>query len=103
MAARFDAGQQTLGLQIGDDGLARFEAIEADVLGRRFRRDLRVETDHAGHGQAVSRADLVIERIVCRRHLDRARAEIAFDRGIGDDRNVRPERGSETSLPTRCA
>ena len=45
------------------------------------------DVDHRRHRQPVAQADLVVGGIVRRRHLDRARAEAAIDRCVGDDRN----------------
>ena len=47
-----------------------------------------VRADHGQLGQAVVAADLVVERIVAGRDLQRARAEVALDALVGDHRHA---------------
>ena len=68
-------------------------ALRSDRAQRTDRRcdvgagDARVEPDDRRHLQRMAHADLVVGRIVRRRHLHRAGAELGIDRLVGDDRN----------------
>ena len=73
-----------------DDLRTRFVAVHAGVRARIdiVAGDARVEVHDRGHRQIVAQPDLVVGRIVRRRHLYRAGAESFIDRGVGDDRNL---------------
>ena len=55
--------------------------------GRRSRRRA-VEVDRGQRRQPVAAADLEVDRVVARRDLERARAEVGLDLGVGDDRHA---------------
>ncbi|RIH81802.1 hypothetical protein Mterra_02960 [Calidithermus terrae] len=77
-----------LGLQaLGHLGPRR-EAVEAaELLGHQLARQPRVQVDDAGHLQAVPLADLEVGGVVGRGDLERAGAEPALHRLVGDDRD----------------
>ena len=79
--------QQAERVQVGDDALARLEAIQAAVGGGCVVVDRRVEREHAEHRQTVALADCMVVGVVRRRHLDDAGAELAVDVGVGDHRD----------------
>ncbi len=87
MPARLDLHQEALRFEIAHHGLAGFEPIEPYIRRRCLVRHLRVEADDAGHRQAVTFADLIVQRIVRRRDLHGAGAEVALDGGVRKDRN----------------
>ena len=90
VAARLGRDDRTLRFEVAHDGFACGEAVEAAIGFRRLGRHLPVEPDHARHRQAVAFADGVVDRIVRRRDLHGAGAELAIDHRIGDDRNASP-------------
>jgi hypothetical protein len=79
VTVRLDAVDEPQRLHVLDDLLARLEAIHPGVLAGR-RRHLAVESDDGADGQAVPLADLEVDRIVARRDLDDAGAELGIDR-----------------------
>ncbi len=85
--------EQPLHLQIGKDPLARLEAIQALVGGRRLAADSGVEREHADRFQAVALPDLIVVEIVRRRDLHAAGPELGIDVLIGDDWNGAPRQG----------
>jgi hypothetical protein len=94
--------QHAEGFEVGDDGLARVEAVEAAVLFRCVVVDLGVQRQDRDHRQAVALADRVVVEVVRRRDLDAAGAEFEVDVAsamIGISRSVS---GSFTILPIRC-
>ena len=93
---------QSGGFELGDDLLARLEAVECrDNRSGAFVVELRVGREDVDQRQVVALADLVVVEIVRRRDLHAARAECRVDVRIGDDReSARPVSGSSSSLPT---
>ena len=79
--------QQAERIEVGHDLLARDEAVEAAVRHRCVVVDCGVEREHADDRQLMPLADRVVVRVVRRRDLDDARAELAVDVRIGDHRN----------------
>ena len=100
-----DLLEQAHGLELGDDGLARGEAVHAGVAlrqaGVEVRVDAAVEVEHLGLGQhrgvlvedvdqrqVVALAHFVVVEVVGRGDLHAAGAEFAVDVLVGDDRDV---------------
>ena len=95
--------QQAVALQVGDDRLARVEAVQALVGGRPVLVDLRVEREDRDQRQVVAlRAGVVVE-VVRAGDLDAAGAESAVDEVVGNDRNAPVAQRQVDVLPTRCA
>ena len=85
---RLDLLDQILGLQIFDDALARFEAIEPTVTLRSLVVDPGVGRKDVDSIQPVPLAHLIIVEVVRRRDLEAAGAELRIDIVIGDDRDA---------------
>ena len=86
-----DLDQQAGGLEVGDDQLARVEAIQAaklfgDVIAR--RDDLRLVGEDVDHRQRMPLADRVVVEVVRGRDLDHAGAEGLVDVVVGDHRDA---------------
>jgi hypothetical protein len=73
-------------LEIREHGLARRVAIEAEIFFRRVVVDGRVEIEDRQRGKPMTLADRPVVEVVGRRDLDDARAELALDVFVGDDR-----------------
>ena len=82
---RLDLLQQALRVEVGDDLLARGEAVHAAIGGRRVVRDLRVQGQDDDLRQFVALAHGVIVHVVRRGDLHAARAEFLVDVFVGDD------------------
>ena len=67
-----------------DGSVARIEAVQAGEVRLDLTRHLRVQADHGELREPVAFADIVIGLVVPGRDLERARAEVALDRGVGD-------------------
>src|SRR6202035_6070758 len=83
--SRFGFYDQALLFEIAHDRFAGVEAIQILVRFGDFGGHFPVDTDHARHRKLMALADFVVERIVWRGDLDRARSQLAFHRGVGDD------------------
>ena len=79
--------EQAALLEVGDDRLARREAVEPGVRPGRRRHPRRVVHD-AGRGEVVPPPGLEVVRVVRRGDLERPRAERRVDRGVGDHRHA---------------
>ena len=86
---RLDLVQEAGGLEVGDDALARLEAVEAAIGGGRLVVDLRVGRQDVDQRQSQPLADLVVVEVMCGRQLDAARAEGGVDEFVGNQRNLR--------------
>lgn len=98
---RVDFFQQALGVQFGDDLLARFEAFQARIGGRgffavgagvalegeygEFRQDAGVLVQHVDQRQVVALAHFVVVEVVGRGDLDAAGAEFRVHIVVADD------------------
>ena len=88
---RLDARDQPLRLEIGDDLLARGEAVHAAVrLGRVLIQPPALVED-IDDIEVVAAADLEVVEVVRRRDLDRAGAGLGIGVFIGDDRKPAPD------------
>ena len=85
VSVRFGLDQQTFGLELLDELLAAQEPVHAGV-GTGFGGHPAVVADDGDARQAVAAPRLVIVRVVRRRDLDDAGAEVAVDETVGDDR-----------------
>ena len=81
-------------LQPLEDALVRFLLRQPGELAGLLVHP-PVRSDHRDLGQAVVAADLVVERVVTRRHLERAGAELALDPLVGDHRHAAPDHGDD--------
>ena len=103
-----DADQQALGIQVGNDLLARDKAVEAGVLRRQAGVELiveaAVEVERLGVGQhqrilvedvqqrqVVTLADFIVVEVVGRGDLHAAGAELGIAVVVGDDRDKTPD------------
>ena len=75
-------------LHVGDDALARLEAVEAAVLLRRLVVQARELVEDADRFELVAAADLEVVEVVRRRDLDRARALLRVGILVGHDRDA---------------
>ena len=73
--------------EVGQHGLARDVAIESAVLRGRVVVDGGVEVEDRDRREPVAQPDLPVVEVVRGRDLHRARAELAVDVVVGDDRN----------------
>ena len=86
MGALLLAHHQALFLHIGPELFARRKAIQSGIrpsLGVKGR----VRVHDVDHGQVVAQPDLIVIRIMARRHLERAGAKGRIDIGVGNHRN----------------
>ena len=83
---RFDEKSQCF--EVGEDLLARGKAIQAAIGRGCIVDDLCIEGEDDDGQELVSRADLRVIEIMRRRDLHATGAELAFDIGVGDDRNL---------------
>ncbi len=114
-----DAHQQALGIQIGDDLLARDEAVEVGVLGRQTGVHLLVDAaveieglragQHEGvlvedvqQRQVVSLADFVVVEVVGRGDLHAAGTELGVAVVVGDDRDAATNQRQFDVLADQC-
>jgi hypothetical protein len=96
--------QQTLRFEVGDDLLARLEAVHAAILFGAVLVDPRIQGQDRDRRQAVAVADLPVVEVVGRSDLDATGAEFLVDIGVGDDRNGPVgQRQMHDCLPTRWA
>lgn len=79
--------QQAQRLEVGHDGLARHEAVQAAVFFGRVVVDGRVEREDADHLELVALADGIVVVVVRGRDLDHAGAEFLVDVVVGNDGN----------------
>ena len=84
---RLDLLEQSGRLEVGDDALARLEAVEAAIGGRRRVVQRRVGGEDVDQRQAVALADLEVVEVVRGRDLHAAAAECGVDVLVGDDRD----------------
>ncbi len=99
-----DLFQQAHGVELGDDGLARIEAVHVRVAVRQVGIDLvvrrPVDVEHLGLGehrgvavedidqrQVMTLADLVVVEVMRRGDLHAAGTELEVDVVVGDDRD----------------
>src|SRR5580765_2374742 len=81
-------------LQPLEDALVRFLLRQScELTGLLVHPAVR--SDHRDLRQTVVEADLVVERVVTRRHLERAGAEVALDALVGDHRYAAPDHGND--------
>ncbi len=97
-----DLGEEAHLVELLHDLLARLLAREPPVRARVLVQPpvLLVEIDDR---QPVTRAALVVGRIVAGRHLDRAGPELALDGSVGDERDLAVEDREEQRLPVQRA
>ena len=81
-----DAGQEPLLFEVGDDFLARSEAVEARV-GAAFGVDVGAVVHHVDGGQMMALAEGEVVGVVRGRDFDRAGAELAADPLVEEDGN----------------
>ena len=79
--------QQPLFSQFLDHGLAGFHAVQADEVLARLLGHRAIRTDDDRDRQFVAQAHLIVVRIVRRRDLHAAGAELRIDEIIRDDRD----------------
>ncbi len=84
---RLDLFEKARGFQLGNDGSARLETIEALETLRRGQADSRIGRQDVDARQAVAATDLEVGGVVRGRDLDRAGAEGRIHGIVGDDRN----------------
>ena len=82
---RLDALDQALRLQIGDDALARLEAVKAAIGLGRVVVEPGVPVEDVDELEAMAAADLEIVEVVRRGDLDRPAAGGGVGIGVGDD------------------
>ncbi|MNM56682.1 hypothetical protein D3C81_678590 [compost metagenome] len=114
-----DADQQALGVQVGDDLLARDKAVKVGVLGRQLGVDLlvnaAVEVEGLGAGQhegvlvedvqqrqVVALADFVVVEVVGRGDLHAAGTELGVAVVIGDDRDAAADQWQFDEFADQC-
>ncbi len=85
MPVLFDALDQPGGFELGDDALARLEAIEAAEARGRLIVERGLRREDVDLLELVPLADLVVVEIVRRRDLHAAGAELSVDVAVGDD------------------
>ena len=84
----FDLLEQARGLEVRDDALARLEAVEPAIGGRRLVADPRVSREDVEERQAAALADLVVVEVVRGRQLHATRAESRVGKRIRDERDL---------------
>ena len=87
----------TLFLQVLDDGLAALIAVHAVVLAAVFV-DRTVVGDDADDLEVVAKADLKVVGVVCRGHLNSARAEADLAVFVAHDGNFAVHNGQDAGL-----
>lgn len=114
-----NAHQQALGVQVGNDLLARDEAVEVGVLGRQAGVDLlvdaAVEVERLGTGQhegvlvedvqqwqVVALADFIVVEVVSRGDLHAAGTELGVAVVVGDDRDAAADQRQFDELADQC-
>ena len=88
VGVRLDLLDQPRRLHVGDDPLARVEAVEAAILLRRLVVQPSELVEDADRLELVAAADLEVVEVVRRRDLDRARALLRVGVLVGDDRDA---------------
>ena len=88
---RLGADEDAVALEIGDEALARYVAVEPGVRAG-FGGHHRALVHHRHHRQLVTQPDLEVVEVVRRRDLHGAGAELAVDVLVGDDRNLAADR-----------
>ena len=86
-----------LGFKVGDDRLAALVAVHPVVLAAVFV-DRTVVGNNADHLKVVTQADLKVVRVVCGRHLDRARTEADLAVLVAHDGDFAVHDRQDTSL-----
>ena len=92
------AHHQSGGAHLFPKALARIEAIEPGEGPRRVVERCVVVED-VDHLQPVAQADFVVVGVVARRHLERARAELHVDIGVGNHGDAPAEDGHNRGAP----
>ena len=88
---RFDFHQQAGGVEVGDDGFACIEAVQAAVLCGdviAIFNDLCGTAEDIDQWQVVPLTHRVVIEIMCRGHLHHAGAKGAIHIVVGDDRDA---------------
>ena len=88
MGVRLDLLDQAQLLHVGDDLLARVEAVEAAIFLRRLVVQPGELVEDADGLELVAAADLEVVEVVRRRDLDRARALLRIGVFVGHDRDA---------------
>ena len=101
MIIRFGLDEVALLLKIGQNGLARFVAVEAVILAAVDDAGVLVEDQDLL--KVVAQADLVVIRVVAGRHLDAAGAEIELDVIVGHDRQLTADERQDRRLADEIA
>ena len=71
-------------MDVGNDALARLEAVEAAVFGRRYVVDAPTVVEHVDLLEPVPLADLEVVEVVRRRDLHRAGALLGIGIFVGE-------------------
>ncbi len=99
---RLDQFEQALRFEVGDDLLARREAVHALILGRRVLIDLGVERENADLCQVVALADCIVVHVMRRRNLHATGAEFLVHIVIGNDRDFAAGQRQCQRLADQC-
>ncbi|EGF33004.1 hypothetical protein IMCC9480_1430 [Oxalobacteraceae bacterium IMCC9480] len=85
---RLDAIEQPKRIEIGNDFLARHEAVHALIFGRTVFVDLRIQREDIDHRQLMALADCVVVVVMRRRDLHATGTEFLVNIAVGDDRDL---------------
>ena len=96
------AEQEPARLQIRDDLLARLADVETRI-GTRVVVEPAVGVQDVDRRQTEAAAALEVVRVVRRRHLHGAGAEVSIHEGVGDDRDLAVEQGQARPLADQAA
>ncbi len=91
--------QQSSFAKLREQERARRVDVEAGERLARCGGHPSLAVDHLNARQAVAAAGLEIRRVVVRRDLDHAGAEVALDRVVGDERDLAPRDRNDGELP----